>query len=189
MIKSVVQLKAFARQDGAFLSLLWIASFASLVLMPGLPLGNILALATPLFVGWRLAKFRDYALEGVISLRRGYAYSVYTFFYASAIFALAQYVYFKFLDGGVFERMLTETMQTVAPIYVRSGISQKELTDSINAITVMTPVQWAFVFMMQNLFIGAVVGLPIAAVCARRVGRGNRNASYGSNRLGNNSGQ
>ena len=80
MIKldNLIQLKAFARQDGALLSLLWTASFAAVIYAPQTPLGNILALATPFFIGWRLASFRNYALNGVISFRRGFAYSVFT---------------------------------------------------------------------------------------------------------------
>ena len=47
MIKldNLIQLKAFARQDGALLSLLWTASFAAVIYAPQTPLGNILALA------------------------------------------------------------------------------------------------------------------------------------------------
>lgn len=167
----IIQVKAFARQDGALLALLWIASFACLIYIPALPLGNIFALATPLFVGWRLVKFRNYALDGAISLRRGFAYSTYTFFYASAIFAIAQYLYFKFLDNGVFLSMLTEAMKAVAPMYKESGATQDELKESMDMLTTLTPIQWTLMFMMQNLLMGLIASLPIAAVCARRGGK------------------
>jgi len=173
-LETLIQLKAFSRQDGALLSLLWIASFACIMYLPASPLGNLLALATPIFVGWRLVEFRNYALDGAISLRRGFAYSVYTFFYASAIFAVAQYIYFKFLDGGRFLAMLTEAMESIAPVYKDMGMGQNEWRQNVETLTVFTPIQWAFMFMMQNIMIGITLSLPIAAVCARHSGRATR---------------
>lgn len=172
-LESIIQLKAFSRQDGALLSLLWIASFASIMYMPATPIGNLLALATPFFVGWRLAKFRNYALGGVISIRRGFAYSAYTFFYASAIFAVAQYLYFRFLDGGAFIGMLTETMDAIAPVYKDVGMERGQWKQNVELLAAFKPIQWAFMFMMQNLIVGFILSLPIAVACSRRAGNTN----------------
>lgn len=166
-VESLIQLKAFARQDGAMLSLLWIASFAAMVLAPQSFMGNLLAIATPFFTIWRLGKFRDYALDGAVSFRRGYVYSVYTFFYAAIIFAITQYVYFKFLDSGHFTGILSQTMTALEPAYEQSGVSKEEITNTIKIMKEMTPIQWAFIFMIQNLFIGFIASVPIAAVCMR----------------------
>jgi len=167
----IMQVKAFARQDGAMLSLLWISSFVSLLCLPTLPLSNILALATPFFIGWRLTKFRNYALDGVISLRRGYAYAIYTFFYASLIFALVQYLYFRFIDNGQFISMLTEAANAIATIYKENAMPLDGLHESIAQMAELRPIQWAFMFLLQNMMTGVVVSLPIAAVCARRAGK------------------
>ena len=78
-----VQLKAFARQDGALLALLWM--FTSTLYVIGMTnqlmgmAAAMLIFYTPFFVGGRLRKFRDYAREGLISFRRGYAYTVLVF--------------------------------------------------------------------------------------------------------------
>lgn len=170
MIKKedIVQLKAFARQDGFFLSLIWIASFAFIVAAPGSLMGNLLAFATPFFVGWRLCKFRDYALDGVISMRRGLAYSFYTFVYASLVFALVQFVYFRFLDHGRFFSMLSESMNVIGPVYEKYGISTQEMKQTMDMMGSMSPIQWAFTFMMQNFVVGFFLSIPIAAICARK---------------------
>jgi len=84
-----LQLKAFARQDGALLALLWV--FTSSLYIIGLtnPLigmaATFLILYTPFFVGTRLRKFRDYGREGLISFGRGYAYTVLVFFCRCAV--------------------------------------------------------------------------------------------------------
>lgn len=169
------QLKAFARQDGAFLSLVWIASFACVVYAPGMFLGNLFAIATPFFVGWRLIAFRNYALDGVISFRRGYAYCVYTFFYASAIFAVAQFLYFYFMDNGRFISLFSETVEAMIPVYEASGMDTAQLNESLQLAQSVTPAEWPMLFLTQNIFIGFIAGLPIAAVCMRRKSRNENN--------------
>ena len=100
--REVVQLRAFARQDGALMALVWIASFLFTVYVPQNGIGSLLAITIPFVLGWRLCAFRNYARDGIISFRRAYLYCVYTFFYASLIFAVAQFVFFKFFDHGTF---------------------------------------------------------------------------------------
>lgn len=166
-VAHLVQLKAFARQDALLLALLWAASFACIMMLNAGLIGNILALATPFLVDKRLAVFRTQALYGVISFRRAYAYSLYVFIYASLVFALVQYAYFQFLDNGAFAELITTTMKQVAPVYEQNGVSKEEIKNSMDLITMITPVQWAFMFMMQNLFIGAIISLPIALIGKR----------------------
>ena len=166
--EDIMQVKAFARQDGAFLSLLWIASFACIIYASGSSMGNLLMLATPFFVAWRLMAFREYALDGVISFRRGYAYSVYTFFYASLIFMLAQYLYFKFLDHGNFLGLIQNAVNTLTPIYQQGGMSMEEIKEAVTTMGSLSPIQWSFMFMMQNVLIGMVISIFIALICVKK---------------------
>lgn len=168
-VTALIQLKAFARQDGFLLFLLWMASFAVIVNNPASLWGSLLAMATPFYVGYLLARFRNYALYGFISFRRALAFSLYTFFYASLLFAVAQFVYFRYLDHGTFLAMLTASMKTLEPFYRAQGISVSELQQSLAMIGQLTPIETAFVFMMQNILIGAVLSFPIAWIGKRTV--------------------
>lgn len=58
-------------------------------------------------------------------------------------------------------------MKQLAPIYEQQGISKAEIKNSMDIVTMITPVHWAFMFMMQNLAIGAIVSLPIALIGKR----------------------
>jgi uncharacterized membrane protein YhdT len=166
--EDVMQVKAFARQDGAILALLWIASFVCVIYSPQSTLGSLLAIATPFLVGWRLTAFRNDALDGVISFRRGYMYSVYTFFYASLIFACVQFIYFKYIDHGRFIGVMRDALQTIIPIYERGGMNVEEIKQSMEAMSDLSPIQLAFMFMMQNMVIGLIISIFIALVCAKR---------------------
>ena len=166
-IEKFIQLKAFARQDALPLSLLWVVSFACVMAAPAGALGNLLALATPFLVGWRLCKFRDEALDGVITFRRAFAYCVYVFAYASMILALVQFAYFRFIDNGLFARLISDTLTQMMPIYRKSGIDTTQLKETVDVVRMLTPIQWAFMFMINNLVAGTVLGLPLAAIARR----------------------
>ena len=172
-VTALIQLKAFARQDGFLLFLLWIASFAVIVNNPASSWGSLLAMATPFYVGYLLARFRNFALDGVISFRRALAFSLYTFFYASLLFAVAQFVYFRYLDNGTFMTMLLTSVKALEPVYRAQGISMSELQQSLSMIGQLTPVETAFIFMMQNILIGAILSFPIAWIGKRTALRKN----------------
>ena len=165
--EALIQLRAFARQDGLILSLVWVCSFAAALYIPQSDIGSFLALSTPFVVAWRLMQFRKNALDGIISFRRGLAYSWFTFFYASLLFCLAQYIYFRFLDTGLFRSILSNALQTVSEVYQASGIDTQESRNTIEELMTLKPMQLSFLFMMQNIFIGTIMSLPIAAICMR----------------------
>ena len=111
-----IQLRAFARVDGTYVGILWIASFACYLGGLSSPMlglvGGILAVASPFFAAKRLIKFRDDIRDGEISGRRSMLYYALMFFYASLLFALAQYLYFAFLDGGYLMREYTSMLSS-----------------------------------------------------------------------------
>ena len=95
-------------------------------------------------------------------------YSVYTFFYASIIFMLAQYIYFRFLDNGKFLNMMHEAVNTLTPTYQQLGMNLQELKDGLEAMTTLGAFQWSFMFMMQNILVGLVLSIFIAMICVKK---------------------
>ena len=168
---TLIQLKAFARQDGLLLALFWTASFAMTMMAPQSIWGNVLAMATPFFMGWRTTLFRDGALDGVISFRRAAAHGIYSVFYASLVFALVQYVYFRFLDNGTFMGIMSDGVKVIENLYKQQGLNTSEITQSLETMRSISPVQWAFMLMLQNITIGSLLALPVAAFCKRSVRR------------------
>ncbi len=161
-VVSLIQLKAFARQDGALLGLLWLIGFATTVLVPVPLVNEVVIIATPIFVGWRLVKFRNYALDGIISYRRAFGYSLYTFFYGALIFAVAQGLYFQFLDHGKFTTLLSQVVSTNATTYQAMGIDSSQLMESVGMLTNSSAIEKAFLFMMQNIMVAIPLSLLIA---------------------------
>lgn len=179
--KEYEQLKAFARIDGAMVGGLWILSFACFIGQFYSPVLGFASLAigvgSLVFASLRLRRFRDYVLEGVISFRRAYVYSLLVYFYAALLMAAAQFVYFQFMDHGFMLRMYTETMstpefKTMLQLY---GIKGSEMNMLIENLQALRPIDIALQFLTSDIILGAVISLPSAAMIMRRGIRNNKN--------------
>lgn len=164
--QALIQLKAFARQDGLILALIWLSSMLFTIKVPESIIGPLLALSTPFFVSWRLSMFRDGALDGHISLRRSIAFTCYVFFYASLIFAIGQYLYFMFFDNGDFINLLSTAIDTMKAANISLGTGEEDMEMTMKGIQMMSPINLVFVFMMNNLVIGAMLS-PVISILSK----------------------
>lgn len=168
-----VQLKAYARQDGFFLAILWIASFVSYIV--GLSnqilamAAMLLAMMTPFFVASRLRKFRDEGREGFISFRRSYAYTIFVFFYGAVLLAVAHYLYFAFLDEGYLVNSFAKMMNTDEgrTMLEQYGLS-KVVDDSLAEMAMTRPIDYALNFLTINITLGFILGVPIGLIMQKR---------------------
>ncbi len=167
-----VQLKAFARVDGASLALLWIVSFACYVVGITNSLYSMVAMllmvATPFFAGRRLRRFRDDNRAGVISFMRGWAFVILMFFYAAILLAIAQYVYFAFIDQGYLMASFSEILssQEGKALIEQYGL-QQAVGESMQSMAEMRPIDYALKVLTVNISFGILLGLPIAALMQR----------------------
>ena len=168
------QLRAFARVDGALLSVLLIACFACYVVGLTSPLYGFLSLITiavmPFFAGIRLKRFRDTGLEGTISFLRGWAYICLMFFYAGLLFALAQYAYLTYMDHGYLVMTINDMLSTPenANMIKQMGMAD-QVNESMHMLQTMRPIDFALNMLTTIIMGGIMLGLPIAALVRRSV--------------------
>lgn len=166
----IMQTKAFARQDGAILGAIWILSFVCTMVAndPSRQLfglvSNILIFCTPFVVAKRLKSFRDNALDGKISFKRGLYYCLQTFFYATLLLTIVQYLWFRFMDVSPFMNALQANYQVVMQTY---QMTAEQARTVLEAITMMKPIAWASMFMVVDLVVGFVLS-PIIALAMTR---------------------
>lgn len=169
-----VQLRAFARVDGAYLGILWIISFSCYLIGMTHPIvgmaGTVMAIYSPFFATVRLRKFRDEVRDGEISFLRSMAYYMLMFFYASALFALLQYVYFAFIDNGMLMSQYAQIMQSKEAVSIIQsyGISMRDLNQGIAELRNSSPIMLAFNIMTFNLFVGFMLSWPTALILRRK---------------------
>ncbi|MBP3757312.1 MAG: DUF4199 domain-containing protein [Prevotella sp.] len=164
-----IQLRAFARNDGAYLAVLWIVSFACICMGMKTPflgtLGTTMAFLSPFFICRRIQSFRDHVREGELSYWNGYIYSMSMFFYASLLFAIIQYAYFAFIDGGSF---FATSLDQARQILLANKYPEKEINAAIEEYRSMRPIDWALYFMSMNIIIGGVASIIIAAITRKK---------------------
>ena len=168
-----IQLRAFARVDGTYVGILWIASFACYLGGLSSPMlglvGGILAVASPFFAAKRLIKFRDDIRDGEISGRRSMLYYALMFFYASLLFALAQYLYFAFLDGGYLMREYTSMLSSpeMKQAMQAYGMTADQLMEGLKEFANTSPIMTALNIMTMNITIGLLFSLPVSLITRR----------------------
>ena len=169
-----IQLKAYARQDGFFLALLWIASFASYIMgfsnQTLAMAAMLMALTSPFFVANRLRKFRDEGREGVISFGRSYAYTIFVFFYGAVLLAVAQYLYFAYMDNGYLVSSFAKMMNTDEGRMVLEQYGMtKVVDDSLAEMAATRPIDSALNILTINISLGFILGVPIGLIMQRRI--------------------
>ena len=167
-----IQLKAFARIDGALVALLWTASFVCYLVGLKNPLFGMVALlllvATPFWVARRLRRFRDVDLHGVISLLRGWAFYILVFFYAGVLLALVQYVYFAYLDQGYLLSSFQDALSSpeAKQAFAQYGLAEA-LSENMQMLSELRPIDFALNVLTMNITVGIILGLPVAALMRR----------------------
>ena len=168
-----IQLKAFARIDGALLSVLLIVCSALYIMGLTSPsygmMALILILATPFFVGIRLRHFRDDGLQGTISFLRGWVYTILMFFYGGLLLALAVFAYLTFMDQGYLMNNLHQAMTApeTAEALKQMGLSE-QIEQSLSMMSEMRPIDLALNMLTTTIMIGIVIGIPIAAILKKK---------------------
>ena len=169
-----VQLKAYARIDGLYLALLWAISFACYIAGFSVAFlgftSSMLAIYSPFFAAKRTLKFRNEARGGSLSLLRGAAYYMLMFFYASLLFALLQYVYFAFIDGGMLMSQYAEIMRSKEATNLISsyGISMDDLNRGIAELQNSSPIMLVINILTFNLFAGFMLSWPTALILRKK---------------------
>ena len=169
-----IQLKAFARQDGALLSLLWIGGFVCYILGLSNPMLGLAALTlitvSPFYAANRLRHFRDYARQGIISFKRGYAYTVLTFFYAGLLLAIVLFGYFNFIDDGFLLGKFTQMLSSEEGQQALKMYGMKEQMEmGLRELAEMRPIDYALNMLTVNIMTGFLLGIPIALLMQRSV--------------------
>ena len=170
------QLKAFARQDGALLSLLWIGAMACYIQGLNSPILGMIAMLlivmSPFYAANRLRHFRDDVREGIISFMRAYGYTVLTYFYAGLLLAVAVFIYFHFMDNGYLLGKLQEMLNTEEGRRVMSAYGMAdEMKQGLEELSRMRPIDYALNMLTINISTGFILGLPTAALMQRQAAK------------------
>ena len=129
----------------------------------------LMAVMSPFFVANRLKKFRDEGREGVISFGRSYAYTIFVFFYGAVLLAVAQYLYFAYMDNGYLVNSFAKMMTTDEGKMVLEQYGMTQMVDeSLAEMAATRPIDYALNILTINISLGFILGVPIGLIMQRR---------------------
>ncbi len=171
------QLTAYARIDGAIVGCMWIASFACFVINFRYPIvgmiGLIIGVVSIVWACLRLRRFRDNILDGVISFRRAFCYSILIYLHAALIMAFGQYAYLQFMDHGYLISQYTQIMSNPDFISMLNlyGMTQDNVKLAMDTLANLRPIDFSLQFFTMNIILGIIVSLPIAFMIKQNIKR------------------
>lgn len=172
--ESYIHTRAFARIDGGKLGLFWIASFALFVLNFNYPLCGMLwmltMIATPFLIGIMTRRHAVNQLNGKISYRRAYAYSFLTTFYAGLILAIAQWLYFQFMDNGFVINHYVSIIgsKDVNNALTSMGYKMDDINEMVEMLKSLRPIDISLQILWSNIVAGLILSLTTALYASSR---------------------
>ena len=169
--EEIKQLRAYARYDGIYLAIVWTASFVCFLATPLHAIfstfSSLLTLCTPFFVAYRFKVFRNEGLNGVISFKRGYVYSIRVFMNAALLFSFLQWAYMQFLDNGKVVGIISSivSLPDYDAFFASFAMSSEEFIKALPEA--FSPITMVSTSLFYELFIGAFLSLFIAAAMMR----------------------
>lgn len=163
------QLRAYAAQYGAIIGLMWIVSFAFYIVGLTRPLlGNIALLVGILSVvaaGFLIRKFRHEVSP--LRFAQSWWMGILIYMYAALLMAVAQFVYFRYIDNGLMVSTYSTVMQQPEAIAMMQSMLPGEdvsqtTTEIVELLQSITPIQFTFEFLIYNLILGFILAIPTA---------------------------
>jgi len=133
--------------------LLSVSKITSLVLLT-----NVIAVLIVVGIYRQSIKFRDTECEGFISYWKSFSLILLTFFYAALISSVIKYIYFQFINPAYLEEMFQESVKMMKTM---KFLITDESTDQMKSM--LKPATYTLVYVWVNVFMGAIVGLIMAA--------------------------
>ena len=91
-------------------------------------------------------------------------------FYSSILFALAQFLYFQFIDQGFIMSQLSMLISDETNRKILDGYGMTDtFRQTIAQMSQTRPIDYALSYFSINIMFGFILGLPIAAVAKRSV--------------------
>lgn len=168
------QLQAFARVDGVWVAVLWTVSFACFVWQFQMPLFSFVSLligaGSLIFASLRTRRFRDSVRSGHITFGQAFFYGMLIYLYASLLFAFAQFIYFRFMDGGYMMSRYTAIMQTdeFAQMMRFNGLKENDMQIAMDNLAALRPIEIAMQFFTLDIIMGLCISLPIALIIKKK---------------------
>ena len=171
--------RAFAMEYGAFLGIIWVLVFCAL--LGGFIGGSVLlvflmlffmalSVVAPFYLAWR---FKQHLVSGEqYTWMAAWSFAMLMFLFASLITAVAEYVYFALIDGGMMFDMLYAMLTNPEIEAQYKAIGEMQLLETtrqqLDMAASLTPLDIAINAFANSLMFSMLFSLPVAYVAHRK---------------------
>ena len=165
-------LQEHAMRFGTLMGIYWIIKFIFLPSGFKIPFLHLLFILLTLFVpvlGYiYVRRYRIKYCNNEITFFRAFSFTLLMYMFASLLTAVAHYIYFRFLDQGFIINTYREQLESIQSLKI-SGLSDtvNQLLETVDAISLLTPLQLTFQLISQNIFYGTILALFTALLVIR----------------------
>lgn len=175
-------LRGGAMNMGTVLGLYYVAKFClfPLGMRSGLAgmLFIVLTLLVPVVAHGLTKRYRLMSPSaGFTGVGQAWRFVMMMFVYASLLVAVAHYVYFAFIDHGALMAAYDESLAQFGAMAAEVAAGDaaavqaqiEMMRETMNRVAGMSPIEMTMELLVNNVFWGCVLGLPIAVLNGRRV--------------------
>lgn len=165
-----------AMQLGTIFGLYWIAT--AIIYLLGLNNASLsvlfLAMITisPFLAGYLVIKFRKQECENRMSFLNAWTFLIVMYICASLLFALAQYIYFAFIDEGFFISFMQEQINALQQMPELDSATKDALQQIITLWGQMNTADIVLQFLSSNIMIAGILS-PITAIFVKHTPKNN----------------
>ena len=163
----------FAMEYGLLLSAYFAVKFFVSTLMLHSPMvflvmAWILVIGIPIVIYWFMRLYRDRHCGGFISYGQAWVLGFYLVCFASLPEALVEYVYCQYISPDYIFNQITQMKTMLAAIpELKDSVQGQQLLEAYEAAATPTPIQAAFQGIYNNMVLGAITSVVLAAMVRR----------------------
>lgn len=173
MLEEKINLQKYAMRYGTWMGGLWTFLFILYVLglsMPSLMLLLIpIALCVPIVSYQMICHFRRKYTSGFLAFSQAWVFLTFLWMFAALFVSVPIYVYFNFLDNGMVVNTLAQMVADIKAQKIPEYAQMIQyLEESLPLLRNLSPIDIVFNQLSQNIIIGSILALPIAAIIGHK---------------------
>lgn len=166
-----ISLNGEAMRCGTLLGLLWIAMYASILAGFGNIIFALLFLAlycaSPIYAGYLAIRTRKRELNNIMPFFQAWMFLLIMYICASLLSAVAQFIYFRFLDDGYIMQMMQQAATIMANNPEIFDTMAKDFNAAIQEYQNLDTRHIVFSMLSSNIMNGTILA-PIIALFVKR---------------------
>lgn len=166
-------MQRYAMLLGTYMGGYWILIFVLFVLELTAPILSFLFIGLVLcvpFMGYRYVRmYRDKVCGSSIGFLHAWLFTVFMYMYAALLASVAYYIYFRFIDNGLFISVYESRTDAIVQSNIPEFESLIDISrETLNTLKSLSPIDITLQLLSANVLWGALLAIPTALFAIKR---------------------